>query len=200
MICPKCKIEYTDEEVHVCDKIPPASEVGITTVKDDDLKSFVKDLPNVVDDAVEAAEKKEEEIQKAQDITDKKGVKFDPKVHKSDDKGNPLFTPKTGRFQRKLNIPPEQKAAADQAALAVDPLMIEAQGYTDAINLFARGVIGDEALWQQGERDAHILAWYKFMQKYGAVTMNPIIGLVIVHAAIIGSRASKPRTQGLLKF
>lgn len=176
---------------------PPQSK---STVSDSDLKAFVVDMPEVVPDAVKAAEDKAAAVQTIQEIsTDYKGRKFDPAAHLADEKtGEPLKTP-TGRFRRKLNIPIGGRAAQAQAAASADPLLIEASQYADFFIMSYRGFAGDEANPEPGERESLIDGWHKFFLKYGTVPLNPIVGLLIFHVAYIGRRAAKPKTNTILK-
>jgi hypothetical protein len=171
-------------------------------IKDDkQLAELIADMPEVVPDAIEASENKAKEAETVQKETvDRKGRKFDPNTHRLDKDGNPELTP-TGRFKRKLNIPKQtaQQTGAGGEPSSVDPLLLSAQQYTDCFLLNAQMVIGDEAKAMPGEREAMIQAWYAFNVRYGAIAMNPIVSVLFVHAAFIASRASKPRTGGILK-
>ena len=182
--CEKCQADYEDEEVHVCQTDPK--------IKDDskDLKELVGDMPPKVDDAIEAARQKEEEVKKIQDQTvDPKGNKFDPNVHDVDEKtGQPKLTP-TGKFKKKrLNIPKGDQAQTAPQTPTVDPLYVSAQQYTDLLLTFAQAVLGEEARPMQGERESQIAAWYQYNKKYGAIELDPIWGLVIVYGGYIGTR------------
>ncbi len=194
--CPKCEIIYPDDTKHVCADL---------TIQPDDKKisELTQAMPDVVEDAVNAAESQESPhyAEKAgQDDTkaafkDKKGRDYDPRIHVWDDKLNrPAETP-TGRFKRKLVLPQETSSLGEKAP---NPLMVEAAQYTDTINAFAKGFLGEEANFNPGERDAHVLAWFKVFEKYGTLPINPWVGLAFAHVSFIGSRMDKPKTQAVV--
>ena len=193
--CPKCEIIYPDDSKHNCANL---------TIQPDDKKisELTGIMPDVVDDAVNAAEKTivpdgtdSPEPEPKAAFKDHKGRNYDPRIHIWDDKLNkPAETP-TGRFKRKLVLPEHTSSQGQQT---VDPLMVEAGQYTDTINMFAQGILGDEAKFNPGEREAHILAWFKVFQKYGTMPINPWVGLAIVHASFIGSRMDKPKTKAVV--
>jgi hypothetical protein len=192
--CPKCQIIYPDDVKHSCAELTIAPD-------DKKISELTGVMPEVVEDAVNASEKKENQQSTAKEETkpsfkDKKGRDFDPRLHVWDDVNNkPAETP-TGRFKRKLVLPEQTTSKGEKT---VDPLMVEAGQYTDTINMFAQGILGEEAKFNAGERDAHILAWFKVFQKYGTMPINPWVGLAIVHASFIGSRMDKPRTQAVVE-
>lgn len=191
-ICPKCATNYPEGDEHVC-----PDDFGKTSSNQKELKELVSDMPQVVPDALAAHQKKEDESKKAQgEAVDSKGTKFDPKVHKTDKDGNPIYTPKTGKFARKLNIP---EAGSPQAPLPIAPDAIaqEAKEYALGFIMIMHGIIGEEAKPAEGEMESLAFAYEGLLRKYGSIPIGPELKWFMVHAVFVASRANKPKTKAL---
>lgn len=173
--CNQCAKDYPEGEEHSCEVT--INSDGSVKIKNDEkeLKSLVSDMPKVVPDALAAHDKKEAELKKAQEVVDKKGTKFDPKVHKTDKDGNPIYTPKTGKFARKLNIPHADTPEAVKA-LAPDLVAQEAKEFTVLIVTLTAAFVAEEADPTPSEFERMQIGLEGVFRKYG----TPALGCEMV--------------------
>lgn len=185
--CQKCATDYPEGQEHNCPE-----DFGTTSFKKDDkeLKELVSDMPKVVQDAVEASQKKEEEAKKAQgEAIDNKGRKFDPKIHKFDKDGNPIFT-KTGRFQKKLNIP--EGVTAPQNPV-IDLITQEAKEWTVLIVTLTAAFVAEEAQPTPSEFERMQIGLEGVFRKYGCPAMGCEMVLLSSVAGYMMPRLMNPK-------
>lgn len=189
-ICPKCAINYPEGQEHTCPE-----DFGTVQYKKDEkeLKALVGDMPQVVPDAVDASQKKEEELKKATgEAVDRAGNKFNPKIHKTDKDGNPLFTPKTGKFSKKLNIPEGVTQAAPQQPV-VDLVAQEAKEWTVLIVTLTAAFVAEEAEPTQSEFQRMQIGLEGVFRKYGTPAMGCEMVLLSSVAGYMMPRLMAPK-------
>lgn len=195
--CEKCQEEYAEDKEHIC---KPKSSGVIDDKKQ--LEGLVTDMPQVVDDAVQASENKEKEAQQIQQKTvDNKNRPFDSAIHQTDKEGNPVKTP-GGRFKKKLNIP---KGASENASPTgqdqpIDEYKQAGHEWATMFIMMFTFVVQEEAQPQSKEEFNSLSQAYEMIfRKYGIVKMGAEMALLSVHFGYIASRAKKPKTEAFLK-
>lgn len=197
------------------DNLPPEGEtspdiVPVPEFKDDKhLEQLVQEMPQVVPDAVAAADQKEQIVKQTQSTAvDKKGRPFDPSIHAADAQGNPILTPKTGSF-KKLRIPGQIKTGPSlnisQDTPGVDNrIRAAAQKYADLFIVTGISFFGEE--WKPditkgaNERDMLIEANERAMLQYGYVEPPAWVDLLVVYSVYIGKRCFQPVTKSKFRI
>lgn len=186
-ICPHCATDYKEGTEHVCPDKPSHKS------DEKELKALVGDMPQVVPDAVEASQKKEDEIKKSQgEAIDRKGTKFDPKIHKTDKDGNPIITPKTGKFSRKLNIP-EGATQATPLQPQIDLVSQEAKEWTVLIVTVTAAFVAEEAEPTPSEFERIKIGLEGVFRKYGTPAMGCEMVLLSSIAGYMVPRLMNPK-------
>ena len=186
--CIHCANDYEEGTEHICPDKP--------SIKSDEkeLKELVQNMPTVVPDAVEASQKKEEEVKKAQgEAVDRRGTKFDPKIHRTDKDGNPILTPKTGKFSRKLNIPESATTQAQPAQAQVDLVAQEAKEWTVLIVTLTAAFVAEEAEPTPSEFQRMQIGLEGVFRKYGTPAMGCEMVLASSVLAYMAPRLMNPK-------
>lgn len=181
------------------------NETNLSTVSGDKaLEELASDMPEVVPDAVEAAEQKEADIQKSSGgVVDNKGRAFDSSLHATGADGRPLLTP-TGRFKR-INLPkertglimPEREQPVDQSykvvAKTVVGIFIQC-GYA---------VVGDEWLPEKSkemDEEGNLVAVTEvYCASIGLKDLPPGLVCATAFCAYGLRRFTRPKTKSVVE-
>lgn len=177
---------------------------------DPQLNEFVTKMPEVVDDAVQAASEKNNDALKLQsEAKDAKGRAFNANFHMIDPvSGVPLMTP-SGRFKSKSRITahfspngkvqiPETEPAQDQR------IKVAAQKFADIFIITGISFFGEE--WKpeksQGvdERQMLVDANERWMIENGYVEPPAWIDLMMAYGLYSGKRFFQPVTKSKVKI
>lgn len=179
---------------------------------DKHLDQLITTMPEVVPDAVAAAQEKEkavDDVQKA--AVDNKGRAFDPSLHAADAAGNPIRT-NTGRFKRKLRLPGDRSAStgglnvpSEVTAAPMDMrIKTAAAKYADLFIVTGISFFGEEWKPEMGkgvdERAMLIDANERAMLQYGYVEPPAWIDLLMVYSLYMGKRCFQPVTKSRIKI
>lgn len=213
-------IEPTDEVSPDAIQPDPDEQLGPDDIpvitNDKPLDELVSTMPEVVPDAVQAAQDKEKAVEQVQSVAvDNKGRPFDPAIHAVDAAGNPIRTA-TGRFQKKkLRMPGDR---ADRAGAAAPGLNIPvsdvvpqdmrikaaAAKYADLFIITGISFFGEEWKPEQSkgvdERAMLIEANERAMIQYGYVEPPAWIDLLMVYSLYMGKRCFQPVTKSKVKI
>jgi len=172
-----------------------------------ELDAMVADMPEVVEDAVQAAEAKEAaKVQENQQTFDKKGRPFDPSRHATDKDGRAVLTP-TGQF-KKLTLPKAQPGAGsgtvaqpgvDGGAAQMAEIKACACMWADLFINFGISMFGDE--WKPeitkgyNEREYLIAVNEAFMLENGVVKVPGWMAMLLAYGTYTVKRLNQPRTR-----
>lgn len=198
------KIEKSTPETESATGSPNWHEIKIDDVTGE-LQKVVNEMPEVVSDAVDAAEAKEQAIKKEQEnIVDRKGRAFDPNLHASDPQtGKPLLTP-TGRFKSLpkantagVNIP--QSISAAQSATGQTKVV--AQTLVGIFIQSGYGLFGDDWLPEKSKEFDEQQNLEKVTEVYcdniGLTDLPPGLVLITAFAAYGLRRVNRPRVKSV---
>ncbi len=173
------------------------------------LDEVASNMPDVVPDALKAAQDKQDEVNKLQSTyKDGKGRPFNPDIHEADPQtGAPKLTP-SGRFKMKarqtlskggVNIPQQQNdVVADQR------IKIAASKFADVFIITGISFFGDE--WKPekaggiDERQMLIDANERWMIENGYVEPPAWIDLVMAYGLYSGKRLFQPVTKSRVQL
>ncbi len=172
------------------------------------LSEVAGDMPDVVPDALKAAQDKQTEVNRIQsEYKDGKGRPFNPDIHDADPvTGAPKMTA-TGRFKMKarqslnrsgVNIPQQSEAVADQR------IKVAAAKFADAFILTGIAFLGEE--WKpekQGgidDRQMLIDANERWMIENGYVEPPAWMDLCMAYGLYAGKRLFQPQTKSRIKI
>lgn len=167
----------------------------IPVVKDSELKQAVKEMPQVVQEAVDASETKQNEQEQIQKTAvDNKGRAFNSNEHEIDPKtGEPLKTA-TGRFKRKkLNVPHGTTQQQGAAAPAVDEFSQQAKEFTVLIITLTAVFVAEEAQPTDDEFNRMKIGFEGVFRKYGCPQVGCEFVLATSIGTYMGSRLIKPK-------
>lgn len=183
----------------------PADTLPITDTTAD-LETLVKEMPEPVPDAINAAAAKEDQVDAIQKGTrDRLGRLFDPGQHKADPvTGEPVFTPK-GAFS-KLRLPKDNPSGPvlPEATRPTDQKIKLAAGkLADVFIITGISFFGDEWKPEIGkgfdERMMLVEANERWMNEHGYVEPPAWIDLALAYGLYAGKRMTKPTTKGRMQ-
>lgn len=190
---PSEMVEKASEDISKIENSDGNAEIEVVT----------SEMPQVVHDAVNAAQEKEESIEKENiAAVDKKGRAFDPAIHATDSNGKPLYTP-TGRF-RTLRRPaglnsPTQTArvdTSDQNAKAT--AIVAVTGGNQCLMM----MFGEEWAFEKSkdmdEKEYLTQLTYEYFKAKGVVDIPPGVMLCIGLSMYAAKRITKPTTARIV--
>jgi hypothetical protein len=177
----------------------------------DDTKELHKltEMPEVVDDAVNASQKDETTSEAAGErFVDNKGREFDPSIHKTDENGKPVYTP-TGRF-RKITIPNKRQTITPDQAAGLSPTGDVGGEYKlvarTLVGIFVQtgyAIVGEEWLPEKTKGMDEQANLEQVTESYcRSIEMQDLPPGVVVAVAYIGyglRRFTKPKTKTVVQ-
>lgn len=172
---------------------------------DKNLNDLVSDMPQVVPDAVQAAQ--EAEKSEAEQIKDSKGDIFDPAIHAVGEDGKPKLTPKKGQFA-KIRLPKDKPVPSGMVS-GPTPQAITANQRATAIvisGVFIQTgcvIFGDE--WQPEKTQKYdekaylIESTEEYLRVSGMETLPPWLLLVVAYGSYGLKRFTRPQTKTVLQ-
>lgn len=169
---------------------------------DMDAQTATEEMPDVQEHAIQALQaEKQSELDKA------KADGFNPEIHQTDARGNPVKT-KSGRWAKKRGAKPkdfkrpgDKKQAENDAPKSISMDSIEsARMVSEMLEGLSVKLIGDEWQLSEAERAGNISAWAATFDYYGGVKISPPAALALSHMQIIITRAGKPKTASKFKL
>lgn len=195
------------EDLNDLEKPKPQPELKekLITNNDAELDLLVADMPQVVQDAVDAGKAKEADAVKVQEVArDKKGNAFNPSIHAADPNGLPLYTP-TGRFKIKTGVRAGITLPTTQEAPQADKrIRAAAEKHADIFLITGISIFGEE--WKPtkesgiDERSMLVEVNEKWMLENGYVEPPAWMDLLLVYGLFIGKRLFQPQTKSRVKL
>lgn len=198
-------------------------EIDIESIAKDSINT----KPDVNVEAIKNASKEpsEPKSESKSEPVDRKGNVFDPSIHKKNEDGSPKLTARgtwAQRFRKSAkkavkatsdgiksfvgkpptDVPDSEMKEPQSESMSGEKTFSEeelaARQLVGMEQLIAMSVFGDEWVFLAEEQQALVMSWVRAFEETGIVKVPWWMELAAAHAMIIGSRLSRPKTQGKL--